>query len=163
MPTRFDLLFMPQGGGYALADAAPRAVLGSLANLRLIEPFEERVGVDDVEVYSRPGLTAHQVLGPGEAPAETPFFECVFRFGAKRKAPYGDLSAHFWLEIRGCLTAEIDGKIRQKLCDVLGSRLQTVTQPHTAIPERPDFPPRPAESVADAVPMAPVGTRVEDL
>ncbi len=164
MTVRFDLLFVPPGGGYALSDAAPRAILGGLASHRLILPFEECVGADEVEVYCKVNDASHNLLGPGEAPKEPAFLELVLRFGTPKAPPFGvESPAHFWIEIRGCLKAQIDGKHRQRLTDLTGARLQFFQREHTAIVPRPDFAPRTEKAEVEAEVVAPIGCRVEDL
>jgi hypothetical protein len=166
MTERHDLLLVGEGPSFALADAAVRSFLRGVAAAQLALPVDEALARTWAEVYLAPGAAAHALFVKGAAPPEPVFLEGALHFGdAPEALPFGDGSAHFWLELRGALYPEVAAEFLRRFEAELGARPRTYARPHAALPPRrvvPEEERRPGPA-AKAGRGSPVGTRVEEF
>ena len=135
MTKRYDILLVSEDGGYCLAEAMVHALLRECASRRFIEPTEEALGKEWVEIYGKPAVHAHEAFIKGTEPDEATFLEFVFRFGNERsELPFGGKDAWFFFEFRGALFPEIRADFLKRLNEILKTRLRTESREHGSLP-----------------------------
>jgi hypothetical protein len=135
MTDRHDLVLVGAGASFALADAAARGFLRNLATAQLAQPVDEAVAARWAEIYLAPGALAHAAFVKGAAPPEPVFLEAVLHFGdAPEALPFGNVSAHFWLELRGALYAEPAPGFLRRFETELGAHPRILARPHAGLP-----------------------------
>jgi hypothetical protein len=135
MTDRYDLILVGEGASFALAEAAVRGFLRNLASTQLAVPVDEAVAQRWAEVYLAPGPLAHSLFVKGAAPPEPAFLEAALRFGdAPEALPFGNVSAHFWLELRGAMLPEVVPGFARRFELELGTRPRVLSRPHAGLP-----------------------------
>ncbi len=167
MTDRYDLVLVGAGPSFALADGAARAFLRNLATAQLAVPADEAVAVRWAEVYLQPGALAHAAFIKGAAPPSPAFLEGVLHFGdVPESLPFGSLSAHFWLELRGALYADPAPSLLRRFETELGAHPRVLVRPHAGLPphrEVPEGERRPGAASKGAARVGPVGTWTEEF
>ena len=135
MAERFDLLLVSEDGGYALAEAKTHAFMREYTARRVINPTDEALGHEWVEIYGVPGVHGHEAFIKGTEPDEPVFLEFVFRFGDVESAlPFGGEKAWFFIEFRGSLYPDVRADFLRRLNEILHTRLRCVRRPHEGLP-----------------------------
>ncbi len=126
MTQRYDVLVVPEDLNRKIAPAGAAAWLRSFAVSRAALPYEEAIAEEWVEVYCKPGPSAHEPFMKGGYESDVAVFdEVAVRFGTKGvPMPYGvkDQTIYFFVEFRGCLFKEPMGKFKNRFKDVLLAR-----------------------------------------
>ncbi|MFT7622247.1 MAG: hypothetical protein ACI9WU_001415 [Myxococcota bacterium] len=137
-PNRFDLIFFPEDLR-KVAPLAGEAVLRYLATERVGLPYAEAIAETWVEVYCKPGPSAHTpfVKGGWGDDTDVMFEEMMVRFGEKPIAlPFGmEGETTFYVEFRGCLFEDSMGKFKSKFKDILHVRPASHTRKFEGLPE----------------------------
>ncbi len=144
MTQRYDVLVVPEDVGRRIAPRGADAYIRHFAVSRAGIPNAEAVAEEWVEVYCKPGPSAHEPFVKGVYDGEHPvFLEAAIRFGTRGvPMPYGieDTEIFFFLEFRGCLFKDPGGKFKNKFKDILAVRPAIFHREHTALPPHLEVP-----------------------
>jgi len=167
--SRYDITVYVQNPHTVLGEGIAVALLKSLATGRIVLPFAEAIHKDWVEVYCKPGPSAHDPFVKHTYEGEHPVFhEAVFRWGtvpADAEEAGGRSPIYFYLQFRGVLFEEPLGPFRKRFLDIMKSRPMITTRPHVALPEHKEVDPEdaPKDKKLKRGPGAgTAGTRVEE-
>ncbi len=141
---RFDILILPRDRRLRITDHAARAVLNYIGATKLIEGGDESPADTWVELYLKPGSSAHEIFTKGGSKDEPPIFlEMLFRFGTEAVEFEYDgvtLSANLALEIRGSLYPTPLGRFIRRLEELLHMKPQVFHRPHAGLPPHREVP-----------------------
>ncbi len=169
-PERFDLLLIPENPSVRVHDGLAGSVIRYLATTRVLEPVEEALHKDWVEVYCKPGASAHEPFVKGAYQEDAPpFLEACVRWSTPpTEIPTGGdpILAHFVLEFRGCLFREPLGPFRKKFKDLMRFRPHILVRPHAGLPPHREVAPEDAREETKRLSRGSggglAGTRVEE-
>lgn len=171
-PKRYDILLVSQNRAYTVVEQGLKSLINYLQATNIIRVNDEAVAKEWVEVYSKAGPTAHDMFVRGVYDSDLlTFKEIAIRGGTRLCAiPFGgeeNEGCYFWMEVRGCLFQEINGKYKTKLNQVMTTRFDYFVRDHEALPAHLTVPPDEvpeAKKYARRDPSSPrVGTAVEEF
>lgn len=138
---RHDMLIVSSNRSYTIVEQGLRAVVNYLQVANVIRMQDEKIAKEWTELYAKPGPTAHEAFVRGAyTGSKEPYLECVIH--ANKKAiplPYGgepgeNGATRFYIEFRGCLFEDLAPRFKNRLREVLHTRFDIYTRPHTALP-----------------------------
>ena len=170
-PPRVDLLVVSQNRAYNMVDHGLRALMNFLHTGNIGRATDEALAKTWTEIYLKPGATPHEAfVRHGWDSAEQPFLELVVHTSSQPEfLPWGpeNEGARFWLEFRGSLFEDFDGRFKNRLREVLNTRFDLFTRPHTDLPPHRVVPPGEEAEAAKRVQKdrttPRVGTAVEEF
>ena len=138
---RYDMLIVSTNRAYTVVEQGLRAFINYLQVSNVIRMQDEAVAKEWTELYAKPGPTAHEAFIKGAyTGTKEPYLECCIRADKNPfPLPYGgeagETSAiRFYLEFRGCLFQDLAPRFKNRLREVLYTRFDIYTRPHTALP-----------------------------
>ncbi len=170
-PPRVDLLVVSQNRAYNMVDHGLRALMNFLHTGNIGRAIDEALAKGWTEIYLKPGATPHEAfVRHGWDASELPFLEIVVHTSLQPEyLPWGLESegVRFWLEFRGVLFEDFDGRFKNRLREVLNTRFDVLTRPHTGLPAHRVVPPGEEAEAAKRVQKdrttPRVGTAVEEF
>lgn len=138
-PKRYDILLVSQNRAYTVVEQGLKSLINYLQATNIIRVNDEAVAKEWVEVYAKPGPTAHDMFVRGVFDSDVVTFKEVAIRGGTRPTliPFGgekDETCYLWIEIRGCLFQEVNGKYKTKLNQVMATRFDYFVREHEALP-----------------------------
>jgi hypothetical protein len=145
-PKRYDILLVSQNRQHTVIEQGLKSLINYLQATNIIRVNDEAVAKEWVEVYAKQGPTAHDMFVRGVYDSDLPtFFEVAVRGGTRACfIPFGgeeNEGCFFWMEVRGCLFQEINGKYKTKLNQVMSTRFDYFVREHVALPPHLTVPP----------------------
>lgn len=143
---RFDLLVLSQNRAFNMVDHGLRALMNFLHTGNVGRATDEALAKTWQEIYLKPGATPHEpFVRHGWDETIQPFLELVVHNSLKAEAlPWGgepDEGVRFWIEFRGCLFKDFDGRFKNRLQNALNTRYELRTRPFTGLPPHREVPP----------------------
>jgi hypothetical protein len=141
---RKDLLILSQNPSFNMVEPGLRALMNFVHTANIARATDEAVAKTWVEIYAVPGATPHEAfVRHGYDLSVPPFLELVVHNAlTPERGPWGgDEAVRFWLEFRGALFDDLDGRFKNRLREVLNTRLDLRVRPHTALPPHREVPP----------------------
>jgi hypothetical protein len=170
-PQRLDMLVLSHNPSFNMVEPGLYALMNFLHTANVGRATDEALAKTWTEIYLAPGATPHEAfVRHGYDVSVPPFLELVVHNGlTPERLPWGagDSGVRFWLEFRGTLFSDLDGRFKNRLREVLNTRIEIATRPHQALPPHRVVPPG-EEAVAakklrkDRASMR-VGTAVEEF
>lgn len=138
-PKRYDILLVSQNRAYTVVEQGLKSLINYLQATNIIRVNDEAVAKEWVEVYAKPGPTAHDMFVRGVFDSDVVTFKEVAIRGGTRPTliPFGGEkgeTCYLWIEIRGCLFQEVNGKYKTKLNQVMATRFDYFVREHEALP-----------------------------
>jgi len=138
-PKRYDILLVSQNRAFTVVEQGLKSLINYLQATNIIRVSDEAIAKEWVEVYSKVGPTAHDMFVRGTYESDdATFLEVAIRGGVRPCVmPFGGLegeTCYFWVEIRGSLFPEINGKYKSKLNSVMTTRFDYFVRDHAALP-----------------------------
>lgn len=145
-PKRYDILLVSQNRAYTVIEQGLKSLINYLQATNIIRVNDEAVAKEWVEVYSKPGPTAHDMFIRGTYESDVATFHEVAIRGGTRQClmPFGGNegeTCYLWIEIRGCLFPEVAGKYKTKLNGLMVTRFDYFVRDHVASPPHLIVPP----------------------
>lgn len=171
-PKRYDILLVSQNRAYTVVEQGLKSLINYLQATNIIRVNAEAVAKEWTEVYAKPGPTAHDMFVRGTYESdEATFHEVAIRGGTRPcLMPFGGNegeTCYLWVEIRGCLFPEVNGKYKTKLNSVMATRFDYFVRDHAGLPAHLEVPPDEVpedRKYARRDPGSPrVGTAVEEF
>jgi hypothetical protein len=142
--ARRDLLILSQNPSFNMVEPGLRSLMNFLHTANVARATDEAVAKSWVEIYCAPGATPHEAfVRHGYNLGVPPFLELVVHNAlVVERAPWGgEEGVRFWLEFRGALFDDLDGRFKNRLREVLNTRVDVRIRPHTALPPHRLVPP----------------------
>jgi hypothetical protein len=136
-PARLDLLVVSQNPSFNMVEQGLYALMNFLHTANVGRATDEALAKAWTEIYLAPGATPHEAfVRHGYDVAVPPFLELVVHNAlTPERLPWGpDGGVRFWLEFRGSLFSDLDGRFKNRLREVLNTRIDVLTRPHEALP-----------------------------
>jgi len=142
---RLDLLVLSQNSAFNMVDHGLRALMNFMHTGHIGRATNEALAKDWQEIYLVPGATAHEAfVRHAWDMSINPFVEIVVHNSLKMQPiPFGGepgQAARFWIEFRGCLFEEFDGRFKNRLHNSLNTRTEIITRPFTSLPHHLEVP-----------------------
>ena len=139
----YDIVLLPEKTETRVADQFGASVIQNIAGRRIILPSDEALHRDWVEVYCKPGPSAHLAFIERTWDHDTPpFLEAVVRWGttAVDVVEGGAIRAYFFIEFRGARFKDVGARFKRIFRDVTYARPRSLVKPHEGLPPHKEVP-----------------------
>jgi len=169
---RYDIIALSQNRAFNMVEQGLKSLINYLQACGWVRVYDEAIAEEWTEVYAKVGPSSHEMFVKGPyAETEPVFLEVAVHSGVRPfTVPFGppdpEESCYFWIEIRGALFDEVAGKLKNKLKDVMSTRLDFYTRAHASLPPHAEVGPdeQPIDKkLRKGGPAQRVGTAVEEF
>ena len=170
-PPRYDILVVSQNRAFNMVEQGLKSLVNVMQASGYFRVTDESLAEEWSEIYAGLGPSSHEMFVKGAYVGSTEVFhEIAIRGGTRPTVvPFGtaaDETCYFWIEVRGALFPELTGKLKNKFKDLMMTRCDFFSRPHTGLPPHAVVPPDEAPSDKKKKkdgPAARVGTAVEEF